>query len=147
MIWRAGSSAAYCRVACPTLTPDRDDVAPDDDDVSSESAGCTSRCRQRGAPLYKYVDDYAGRVPHLGLSKYSEASITRREPLNKNENERSGVLWRAMSFLGLYRDPVVAAVTQRCDWRTRDLVEAERPTTLYLVVPRCSCSTSSSLIA
>jgi type IV secretion system protein VirD4 len=27
-----------------------------------------------------------------------------------------------MSFLGLYRDPVVAAVTSRCDWRIADLI-------------------------
>ena len=40
-----------------------------------------------------------------------------RELLNKSENERSGVLSTAMSFLGLYRDPVVAKVTRRCDWR------------------------------
>ena len=49
-----------------------------------------------------------------------------RELLNKSDNERSGVLSTAMSFLGLYRDPVVATVTRRCDWRIRDLVEAER---------------------
>jgi type IV secretion system protein VirD4 len=40
-----------------------------------------------------------------------------------------------MSFLGLYRDPVVAQVTRRCDWRITDLVEAREPVTLYLVVP------------
>jgi type IV secretion system protein VirD4 len=40
-----------------------------------------------------------------------------------------------MSFLGLNRDPVVATVTRRCDWRIRDLVEGARPATLYLVVP------------
>ena len=34
-----------------------------------------------------------------------------REVLNKSENERSGVLSTAMSFLGLYRDPTVAATT------------------------------------
>jgi type IV secretion system protein VirD4 len=33
-----------------------------------------------------------------------------RELLNKSENERSGVLSTAMSFLGLYRDPVIAQV-------------------------------------
>ena len=32
-----------------------------------------------------------------------------------------------MSFLGLYRDPVVAKVTDRCDWRIADLVEGDRP--------------------
>ena len=29
-----------------------------------------------------------------------------RELLNKSENERSGVVSTAMSFLGLYRDPI-----------------------------------------
>jgi len=33
-----------------------------------------------------------------------------RELLNKSDNERSDVLSTAMSFLGLYRDPVVARV-------------------------------------
>jgi type IV secretion system protein VirD4 len=66
--------------------------------------------------------------------------------LNKSENERSGVLSTAMSFLGLYRDPVVAAVTQRCDWRIRHLVEAEHPVTLYLVVPPSDISRTKPLV-
>ena len=37
------------------------------------------------------------------------------------------MLSTAMSFLGLYRDPVVARGHRRCDWRIRDLVEDERP--------------------
>src|SRR5204862_231646 len=60
---------------------------------------------------------------------------TARELLNKSDNERSGVLSTAMSFLGLYRDPVVAQVTRRCDWRIADLIADPRPATLYLVVP------------
>ena len=39
-----------------------------------------------------------------------------REVMNKSDNERSGVLSTAMSFLGLYRDPTVAEVTSHCDW-------------------------------
>ncbi|TIS30799.1 MAG: conjugal transfer protein TraG, partial [Mesorhizobium sp.] len=50
-----------------------------------------------------------------------------RELLNKSENERSGVLSTAMSFLGLYRDPTVATATSSCDWRIADLVDGERP--------------------
>jgi type IV secretion system protein VirD4 len=46
-----------------------------------------------------------------------------REVLNKSENERSGVLSTAMSFLGLYRDPVVAQVIPPSDIsRTKPLV-------------------------
>ena len=69
-----------------------------------------------------------------------------RELLNKSENERSGVLSTAMSFLGLYRDPTVAEVTSRCDWRIADLVEAERPVSLYLVIPPSDISRTKPLV-
>jgi type IV secretion system protein VirD4 len=69
-----------------------------------------------------------------------------RELLNKSENERSGVLSTAMSFLGLYRDPTVAAVTSRCDWRIADLTEGERPLSLYLVIPPSDISRTKPLI-
>ena len=69
-----------------------------------------------------------------------------REVLNKSENERSGVLSTAMSFLGLYRDPTVAAVTSRCDWRIADLISAEHPVSLYLVVPPSDISRTKPLI-
>ena len=54
---------------------------------------------------------------HLGDMPHPVVASAARELLNKSDNERSGVLSTAMSFLGLYRDPVVAAVTSRCDWR------------------------------
>jgi type IV secretion system protein VirD4 len=66
--------------------------------------------------------------------------------MNKSENERSGVLSTAMSFLGLYRDPVVAKVTSRCDWRITDLVEHNQPATLYLVVPPSDISRTKPLV-
>ncbi|QEH81567.1 conjugal transfer protein TraG [Sphingomonas sp. C8-2] len=69
-----------------------------------------------------------------------------RELLNKSENERSGVLSTAMSFLGLYRDPTVAAVTSGCDWRIADLVEGRAPVSLYLVVPPSDISRTKPLI-
>jgi type IV secretion system protein VirD4 len=69
-----------------------------------------------------------------------------RELLNKSENERSGVLSTAMSFLGLYRDPVVAHVTQRSDWRICDLVEGETAASLYLVVPPSDISRTKPLV-
>jgi type IV secretion system protein VirD4 len=74
-------------------------------------------------------------TPHLGDRPHPVVASAARELLNKSDNERSGVLSTAMSFLGLYRDPVVAQVTRRCDWRIADLVEAREPVTLYLVVP------------
>jgi type IV secretion system protein VirD4 len=69
-----------------------------------------------------------------------------REVLNKSDNERSGVLSTAMSFLGLYRDPTVAEVTSRCDWRIADLISAAHPVSLYLVVPPSDISRTKPLI-
>lgn len=75
-------------------------------------------------------------TPHLGPNRpHPVVASAARELLNKSDNERSGVLSTAMSFLGLYRDPVVAQVTSRCDWRIADLVEGRAPVSLYLVVP------------
>ena len=74
-------------------------------------------------------------TPHLGGGVHPVVASAGRELLNKSENERSGVLSTTMSFLGLYRDPVVAKVTGRCDWRIRDLMDGPRPVSLYLVVP------------
>ena len=84
---------------------------------------------------------------HLGeAGPHPVIASAARELLNKSENERSGVLSTAMSFLGLYRDPVVAKVTHHCDWRIRDLVEGDRPTTLYLVVPPSDISRTKPLV-
>ena len=74
-------------------------------------------------------------TPHLGERVHPVVASAARELLNKSENERSGVLSTTMSFLGLYRDPVVAKVTGRSDWRIRDLVDGDRPVSLYLVIP------------
>jgi type IV secretion system protein VirD4 len=86
-------------------------------------------------------------TPHLGeRGVHPVVASAARELLNKSENERSGVLSTAMSFLGLYRDPVVAAVTRQCDWRIRDLVESGHPATLYLVVPPSDISRTKPLV-
>ncbi|MBI1394308.1 MAG: IncP-type conjugal transfer protein TraG [Alphaproteobacteria bacterium] len=69
-----------------------------------------------------------------------------RELLNKSENERSGVLSTAMSFLGLYRDPVIARATSGSDWRIADLVEGARPSSLYLVIPPSDISRTKPLV-
>jgi len=85
-------------------------------------------------------------IRHLGKQPHPVVASAARELLNKSENERSGVLSTAMSFLGLYRDPIVARVTSRCDWRISDLVDGERPATLYLVVPPSDISRTKPLV-
>ncbi|MFK0209146.1 conjugal transfer protein TraG [Agrobacterium sp. NPDC090283] len=86
-------------------------------------------------------------TPHLGeKGPHPVVASAARELLNKSDNERSGVLSTAMSFLGLYRDPVVASVTSCCDWRIADLVSEERPTSLYMVVPPSDISRTKPLV-
>jgi type IV secretion system protein VirD4 len=83
---------------------------------------------------------------HLGEDgPHPVVASAARELKNKSDNERSGVLSTAMTFLGLYRDPTVAQVTRRCDWRIADLVEGG-PCTLYLVVPPSDISRTKPLV-
>jgi type IV secretion system protein VirD4 len=87
---------------------------------------------------------------HLGTQAEPQvhpvvASIA-RELLNKSDNERSGVVSTAMSFLGLYRDPLIAANTAHSDWRIADLMGAERPVSLYLVLPPSDISRTKPLV-
>ncbi len=78
----------------------------------------------------KHLADAGGkRITHPVVAEAA------RELLNKSENERSGVLSTALSFLGLYRDPVIAEVTSASDWRLADLVDGARPLSLYLACP------------
>ena len=87
---------------------------------------------------------------HLGTPEQPQVhpvvAQAAREVLNKSENERSGVLSTAMSFLGLYRDPTVAAATAASDWRIVDLIDNERPVSLYLVVPPSDISRTKPLV-
>ncbi|MCA0030506.1 conjugal transfer protein TraG [Mesorhizobium sp. B263B2A] len=87
------------------------------------------------------------KTAHLGdAGPHPVIASAARELLNKSDNERSGVLSTAMSFLGLYRDPVVARVTRCCDWRISDIVGGRQPATLYLVVPPSDINRTKPLI-
>lgn len=83
---------------------------------------------------------------HLGDAVHPVVAAAAQELLNKSENERSGVLSTAMSFLGLYRDPVIAKVTGASDWRIADLMGCAAPVSLYLVVPPGDISRTKPLI-
>jgi type IV secretion system protein VirD4 len=83
---------------------------------------------------------------HLGDAPHPVVASAAREVMNKSDNERSGVLSTAMSFLGLYHDPTVATVTAHCDWRIADLLDSDHPVSLYLVVPPSDISRTKPLI-
>ena len=87
---------------------------------------------------------------HLGTKDqprvHPEVASIAREMLNKSENELSGVVSTAMSFLEIYRDPIIAETTSKCEWRIDDLKHADRPVSLYLVVPPSDISRTKPLI-
>ena len=74
-------------------------------------------------------------TPHLPTGPHPAIAQAAREMLNKSDNELSGVFSTAMACLGLYRDPVVARNTAESDFRIADLMNADAPVSLYLVVP------------
>jgi type IV secretion system protein VirD4 len=85
-------------------------------------------------------------TPHLGGRPHPVVAQAARELQNKSENERSGVLSTALSFLSLYRDPVVAEVTSVSDWTVEGLVMGERPMSLYLACPPSDVSRTKPLM-
>ena len=79
--------------------------------------------------------NYMLTFPHLKNRPHPVVAACAREMLNKTENELSGVVSTAMSFLGLYRDPFIARNTSVSDFAIHDLMNSENPVSLYLVVP------------
>ena len=71
--------------------------------------------------------------PDPAVTKAVQSSA--REMLQKDPRELSAVVSTALGFLSLYRDPLVAANTADSDFRILDLMQAEHPVSLYLVVP------------
>ena len=66
--------------------------------------------------------------------------------LNKSDNERSSVISSAVKCLSLFRDDVVAANTEACDFAIADLVAHDEPVSLYLVVPPSDLSRMRPLL-
>lgn len=58
-----------------------------------------------------------------------------RQLLDMADAERSGVVSTALGYLSLYRDPILANATSVSDFSIGELIEGERPVSLYLVVP------------
>ncbi|AEM46917.1 TRAG family protein [Acidithiobacillus ferrivorans SS3] len=87
-------------------------------------------------------DGTMGWVDNQGRATKTHPGVaaSAQEMINKAENEKSGVISTAMSFLSLYRDPIVALNTSKSDFTIKSLMgdakgEKVAPTSLYLIVP------------
>ena len=62
-------------------------------------------------------------------------AMAARDMLNKDPKEETSVLSTAVRFLTLFRDPIVARATSTSDFTIDELMNGERPLSLYLVIP------------
>ncbi len=68
-----------------------------------------------------------------------------RAMLDRAETERSGVKSTALASLALYRDPLVARNTSCSDFSITDLMQHEKPVSLYLAIPTSEISRTKPL--
>jgi type IV secretion system protein VirD4 len=66
--------------------------------------------------------------PHPVVAQYA------REMMDKSENELAGIVSTAKTCLNLYNDPLISRNTATSDFRIADLMNADEPLSLYLVV-------------
>ncbi len=83
---------------------------------------------------------------HLGDKAHPVVASIGRELFNKSENELSGVVSTSMSFLSLYRDPVVAKNTSSSDFAISDLMNSEKAVSLYIVIPPSDVERTKPLV-
>ncbi|QWV93427.1 type IV secretory system conjugative DNA transfer family protein [Geomonas oryzisoli] len=68
-----------------------------------------------------------------------------RAMLDRADTERSGVKSTALASLALYRDPLVARNTSCSDFSITDLMQHEKPVSLYLAIPTSEISRTKPL--
>lgn len=71
---------------------------------------------------------------HLHTGVHPTIAQSARDMLNREERERSAVHSTTVSFLTLYRDPVITENTKTSDFSILDLMNHSDPVSLYLVV-------------
>lgn len=106
--------------------------------ASKEKAGADGEATTGNKAVFEYIRDHglamlaANLKPHERIG-WQTAAQAASSFLNKAPNEASGVLSTALSFLSLYRDPIVAENTSSSDFDIESLMMQK--TALYLVVP------------
>jgi type IV secretion system protein VirD4 len=71
---------------------------------------------------------------HLDGKTHPVVAAAARDMLNRPDDERGSVLSSAMSYLALYRDPLVAANVTRSDFKIMELMNSDTSVSLYLIV-------------
>jgi type IV secretion system protein VirD4 len=99
----------------PATLPAVDDLLSDPDKAAHEV----------WTDMITYLHENGATIPIVAKAA--------RDQLNRPEEEAGSVLSTTLSYLTIYRDPVVASNVSRSDFRIRDLMHSEEPVTLYIV--------------
>lgn len=91
-----------------------------------------------GVPWRENVEKWQ-TFPHLGMTEHGPVvhpvvANSAQEMLNREDKEASSVLSTTVSYLTLYRDPIIARNTSRSSFHIKDLMNHDKPVSLYLVV-------------
>lgn len=70
---------------------------------------------------------------HRNGQRHDEIAATGQEMLNKDIRERSSIHSTAVRMLNRLRDPILRKNTSRSDFRIADIVNEERPMSLYII--------------
>ena len=70
---------------------------------------------------------------HLMTGPHPVIAAAGRDMLDREARERGSVLSSAKTYLTLFQDPIIAGNTRRSDFRIMDLMNHERPVSLYMV--------------
>lgn len=72
---------------------------------------------------------------HLDGAPHPVVAQCAREMMDKSDNELAGIVSTAKTCVNLYNDPLIARNTSASDFRIEDLMNADTPVSLYLVIP------------
>jgi type IV secretion system protein VirD4 len=79
-------------------------------------------------------DDIGDLLNEMLKSNHKLISLVGREMLNKASEELSGVVGSASSSLNLYVDPIISNNTSMSQFKINDLMNDDKPMSLYLVL-------------
>lgn len=84
-------------------------------------------------PIRELFDEMM-EYPHRDGVVHPAVAQVGADMQNKEDRELSGVVSTASSQMSIFRDPILADACSRSDFKIMDLVENEKPVSLYLII-------------
>jgi type IV secretion system protein VirD4 len=91
---------------------------------------------------YGWVDP----ITKIATATHPIVASGAQEMLNKCEEERNSIISSALTYLKLYRDPIIANNTRGHDFKIMDFIEHKKPISLYLGIPPSDLTRIMSLM-